>query len=60
MMHQLDNLSSLVHEHLAQHSHQKKSYTSRILDIDSVGSSLILALAVGGLGLFLLKGFSRT
>lgn len=60
MMHQLDNLSNLVHEHLAQLSHQKRSDLGRLLDFDSLGCPLILALAFGGIGFFLFKGFSRT
>ena len=60
MMHQLDNLSNLVHEHLAQLSGQKRSDTTRTLYLDLVGSPLILTIAVGGIGFFLLKGLSRT
>ncbi|XP_020268943.1 uridine-cytidine kinase C-like [Asparagus officinalis] len=61
MMHQLDNLSKLVHESLAhQLTHQKRSDTSRILCLDSVGKPLLLVVAAGGLGFFLLKSLSRT
>lgn len=60
MMHQLDNLSNLVHEHLlAQLSRQKRSITDRILDLDLMGTPLILALAVSGIGFFVFKGLTR-
>ncbi|ONK81310.1 uncharacterized protein A4U43_C01F27680 [Asparagus officinalis] len=58
MMHQLDNLSNLVHEHLAQLTLQKRSDTSRILDPGSIGTPLILVLAAGSIGFFLSKGLS--
>ncbi|KAH7661777.1 Uridine kinase protein [Dioscorea alata] len=60
IMHQLDNLSNLLHEHLASLTQPRRIDTqSRIFDADSIGNSLIILLAVGGLGIFLLKGLNR-
>ncbi|KAJ6799336.1 uridine-cytidine kinase C-like [Iris pallida] len=60
MMHQLDNLSNLLHEHLAKPSRQKSGGTGRILDMDHLAKPLILVLAAGGIGVFLLKGLYRS
>ncbi|KAJ6792745.1 uridine-cytidine kinase C-like [Iris pallida] len=62
MMHQLDNLSNLLHEHLTKLSRQKSLDTSRILGMDHLrlAKPLILMLAAGGIGIFLLRGFSRS
>lgn len=58
-MHQLDNLSSLLHEHLGERSRQERiDLASRTIDIDSISVPLILTLAIGGLGIFLLKGLT--
>lgn len=60
IMHQLDNLSNLLHERLASLTHPRRTDTPiRIFDADSIGNSLIILLAVGGLGIFLLKGLNR-
>ncbi|KAJ0982681.1 hypothetical protein J5N97_010936 [Dioscorea zingiberensis] len=60
VMHQLDNLSNLLHEHLALQSRPGRTDSQiRIFDADSIGNSLIVLLAVGGLGIFLLKGLNR-
>ncbi|KAJ6838603.1 uridine-cytidine kinase C-like [Iris pallida] len=60
MMHQLDNLSNLLHEHLTKPSRQKSGGTGRILDMDHLAKPLILVLAAGGIGVFLLKGLYRS
>ncbi|KAJ6795567.1 uridine-cytidine kinase C-like [Iris pallida] len=61
MMHQMDNLSNLLHEHLTpQLSRQKSLGTGRILDMDGLAKPLILMLAAGGIAIFLRKGLSRS
>lgn len=60
MIHQLGNLSNLLHEHLTQLSCQKSLGTGRMLDMDGLAKPLILMLAAGGVGIFLLKLSSRS
>ncbi|KAL6957337.1 uridine,cytidine kinase [Sarracenia purpurea var. burkii] len=56
IMHQLDNLSNLLHDYQRERSCEgRTNMTSRTKDIESVGVSLILTLAIGGLGIFLFK-----
>lgn len=59
IMHQLDSISNLLRENVGERwSHQartkRKSITS---DSDPITVPLILSLAVGGLGVLLIKGF---
>lgn len=61
VMHQLDTLSNLLRDNLQERSFSskrigKKPETSRM---EPIGVSLILTLALGGLGMFLLKGWNR-
>ncbi|TXG51559.1 hypothetical protein EZV62_024083 [Acer yangbiense] len=59
VMHQLDNLSNLLHEYRGERSHQERSdRSSRKIDVDSISVPLILTLAIGGLGIFLFKGLT--
>ncbi|KAM2924309.1 hypothetical protein COP2_040424 [Malus domestica] len=54
IMHQIDNLSNLVREYTAERFRKGRTdATGRMPDIESV--VLVLALAIGGLGVFLLR-----
>ncbi|XP_075495911.1 inorganic pyrophosphatase TTM2 isoform X1 [Primulina tabacum] len=60
VMHQLDNLSNLLRENVSStRSHRDTKHgRGEMLDIEPIKISMVLAsLAVGGLGIFLLKGF---
>lgn len=59
MMHQLDNISSLVREDIVgvRSERERRERKSTMLDIEPPGVPLILTLAVGGLGIFLFKAF---
>ncbi|KAL7171358.1 hypothetical protein ACSBR2_036081 [Camellia fascicularis] len=59
VMHQLDNLSNLFSETMKERSRQARTTEKKsiIADIEPVRFSLLLTLAVGGLGVFLFKGF---
>ncbi|XP_059453324.1 inorganic pyrophosphatase TTM1-like isoform X1 [Corylus avellana] len=59
IMHQLDNLSNLLHEYWGERSrHGRRDETNRFMGVDSMGIPLILTLAIAGLGVFLFKGFT--
>ncbi|PKA49304.1 Uridine kinase-like protein 3 [Apostasia shenzhenica] len=59
MMHQLDNLSSLLRDNLAKLPAQGRNHINiRLMDFDALGNPIILLLA-GGIGFFLLKGLYR-
>ncbi|KAK6921116.1 CYTH domain [Dillenia turbinata] len=58
VMHQLDNLSNLLHEYWGERSRQGKIDTTRASDFQSVTVPLLVTLAIGGLSIFLFKGFS--
>lgn len=59
IMHQLDNLSNLLHEYWGERSrHGRRDETNRFIGVDSMGIPLILTLAIAGLGVFLFKGFT--
>ncbi|CAK9157357.1 unnamed protein product [Ilex paraguariensis] len=58
VLHQLDNLSSLLRDSLGEKSREARTIKkSKMADVDPVRKTLILTLAVGGLGIFLFKGF---
>ncbi|GMP58390.1 hypothetical protein CsSME_00022072 [Camellia sinensis var. sinensis] len=59
ILHQMDNLSSLFGETLrGKPRHQARTDRKSIMaDIEPIRASLILTLAVGGLGIFLFKSF---
>ncbi|RVW44646.1 hypothetical protein CK203_086889 [Vitis vinifera] len=59
VMHQLDNISSLVREDIGGGRSEggRRERKSIMLDIEPTRVPLILALAVGGLGIFLFKAF---
>ncbi|KAF8407918.1 hypothetical protein HHK36_007056 [Tetracentron sinense] len=57
IMHQLDNLSNLLHENWGERSRQGRTEKkSRLVNVENIGVPLILTLAFGGLGIFLFKG----
>ncbi|XP_065860647.1 inorganic pyrophosphatase TTM1 isoform X2 [Euphorbia lathyris] len=59
IMHQIDNLSNLLHEHFGERARQERTgRISRTIDVDSIALPLFLSLAIGGLGIFMLRGFS--
>lgn len=59
IMHQLDNLSNLLHEYRRERSLEERTdVTSRTTDVESIALPLILTLAIGGLGIFLLRTLS--
>ncbi|GFZ21505.1 phosphoribulokinase [Actinidia rufa] len=58
IMHQLENLSNLLRETLRERPRQARTERqSTTVGIEPVRVSLILTLAVGGLGIFLFRGF---
>ncbi|XP_058179959.1 inorganic pyrophosphatase TTM1-like isoform X6 [Rhododendron vialii] len=59
IMHQIDNLSNLLNEYQRERSHEGRTdVTSRTIDVESIGVSIILTLAIGGLGIFLFRSLS--
>ncbi|XP_042505154.1 inorganic pyrophosphatase TTM2-like [Macadamia integrifolia] len=60
IMHQLDNLSSSLHENFGERYHQgRTSSTNRLIDVESIGVPLISTLVIGGVGIFLFRFLSR-
>ncbi|CAN6584996.1 unnamed protein product [Malus baccata var. baccata] len=58
IMHQIDNLSNLLREYTAERFRQGRTDTAgRMPDIESV-VPLVLALAIGGLGVFFFRGLT--
>ncbi|KAJ7978800.1 Uridine-cytidine kinase C [Quillaja saponaria] len=59
IMHQLDNLSNLLHEYGVERSRQARTdQTSRVCDVDSITVPVALTLAIGALGVFLFKSLT--
>ncbi|XP_072964534.1 inorganic pyrophosphatase TTM2-like [Typha angustifolia] len=60
IIHQLDNLSNLLHQKVDELSRQERSvYRYRLLDVDKMGNPLILMLVLGGIGSFVLRSLYR-
>lgn len=58
-MHQVDNLTNLLHDYCAERSRQGNAdRKGRISDVESVAIPLMLTLAIGALGLFLFRSRS--
>ncbi|GLT76543.1 hypothetical protein SLA2020_481960 [Shorea laevis] len=57
VMHQLDNLSNLLHEYFGERSRQARvdRTSTRMADVETIGIPLVLALAFGCLGVFFYK-----
>ncbi|KAK9105386.1 hypothetical protein Scep_022230 [Stephania cephalantha] len=60
LMHQLDNLSSFIHEKLGDRSRDCRTDRNRTGYFDQVGVPLILSLVVSGAALISLKALSST
>lgn len=59
-MHQLDNLSNLLHENIGElRQGRTDGGVSRTTDIDHLGHPLLLTLAVGGISVLLFKALYR-
>lgn len=59
IMHQLDNLSNVIRENLGERAHPVRiNKSSETAYVDSVGVSLILTFALGGLGILFFKGYA--
>ncbi|KAG2653363.1 inorganic pyrophosphatase TTM2-like isoform X2 [Panicum virgatum] len=58
VIHQLDNLTNLLHEHLVLTRQSNAASRNRVLDIDTVICPLI-CLTVASIGYFMFKGLSR-
>ncbi|XP_077237709.1 inorganic pyrophosphatase TTM2-like isoform X2 [Tasmannia lanceolata] len=60
LIHQLDNLSSFLHENMGEQNQRGRTHgKSIIIDADFCRNPLILTLALGGIGIFLFKGLFR-
>jgi hypothetical protein len=59
-MHQLDNMTNLVREHLGERSQQAAADRGGRIweDVEHIGIPLILTLAIGGLGFLLSRTLS--
>lgn len=56
VMHQLDNLSNLLHEYWGERSRQGRlNKSTRMTEVESIAIPIILTLAIGGLSIFLFK-----
>ncbi|XP_075489951.1 inorganic pyrophosphatase TTM1-like isoform X1 [Primulina tabacum] len=57
IMHQIDNLGNLLHEYFGERSHQgRTSHSGGMTDMGvSIGVPLLVSLAIGGIGLVLLR-----
>lgn len=61
IVHQIDSLSSLLLENCGDRSNQGiTERTSQSVNLESVTGPLFLTLAIGGLGIFLLKGMATS
>ncbi|KAF5468909.1 hypothetical protein F2P56_013018 [Juglans regia] len=59
IMHQMGNLTNLLHEYRGERSqHGRVDHTNRLIDVDSISIPLILTLVIGGLGIVLFKGLA--
>ena len=58
VIHQLDNLTNLLHDHLVLTRQSNAASRNRVLDIDTVICPLI-CLTVASIGYLMFKGLSR-
>lgn len=59
IMHQLDNLSNLIHEYRGERCRQERNDRSnRAIDVETIGVPLIFTLAIGGLGVILFRNLT--
>lgn len=59
IVHQLDNLSNAVRENLRELSRERADNGNRGIGVDSLGISLVLAMALGGFGIFLYRSSQK-
>lgn len=58
LMHQLDNLSNILREILGERSRQVRTNQKGIVvDFEPVAVPIMLSLAIGSIGIVLIKGF---
>lgn len=58
IMHQMDKLSNTVRERYGERAQQERTAGGRMGEIEAIGVPLLLSLAVGGMGIFLLRTLS--
>ncbi|MBA0689368.1 hypothetical protein Goari_007099 [Gossypium aridum] len=59
IMHQLDNLSNLIHEYRGERCRRERNDRSnRAIDVETIGVPLIFTLAIGGLGVILFRNIT--
>ncbi|KAK8657757.1 hypothetical protein V6N13_035980 [Hibiscus sabdariffa] len=59
IMHQLDNLSNLLHEYRGERCRQERvERTNKTIDVATIGVPVILSLAMGGLAVIFFKSLS--
>ncbi|XAR63854.1 Uridine kinase [Bertholletia excelsa] len=58
IMHQLDNLAYLLHDYRRERSQEERTDMTSRTNVESIGVSLVLTLAIGGLGIFLFRTLS--
>ncbi|PPS16830.1 hypothetical protein GOBAR_AA03742 [Gossypium barbadense] len=59
IMHQLDNLSNLIHEYRGERCRQERNNRSnRAIDVETIGVPLIFTLGIGGLGVILFRNLT--
>ncbi|XP_015943971.1 inorganic pyrophosphatase TTM1 isoform X1 [Arachis duranensis] len=59
IIHQLDSLSTLLHEYCGERSrHGRTDQTNRMHEVETIAIPLVLTLAIGAVGVFLFRGFT--
>ncbi|XP_057721770.1 inorganic pyrophosphatase TTM1 isoform X1 [Arachis stenosperma] len=59
IIHQLDSLSTLLHEYCGERSRQGRTdQTNRMHEVETIAIPLVLTLAIGAVGVFLFRGFT--
>lgn len=59
IMHQLDNVSNLLREKTGERPRQVRTNRKRIIpNVEPIAIPIVISLAIGGLGIFLVKRFS--
>ncbi|CAL1369649.1 unnamed protein product [Linum trigynum] len=60
ILHQLDNVSNLLHECWGEQSRKDRTEraSSSLMEVDSIAVPLMLTLAIGGLGVLLFRGLA--
>ncbi|KAL1373136.1 inorganic pyrophosphatase TTM1 isoform X2 [Arachis hypogaea] len=59
IIHQLDSLSTLLHEYCGERSRQGRTdQINRMHEVETIAIPLVLTLAIGAVGVFLFRGFT--